>query len=704
MAKVYNLASRRPSRLKIDYAADLNDEQRAVVEAGDGPKLVIAGAGTGKTRALTYRVARLLDRGVPAARILLLTFTNKAAKEMLRRVENLAGPEAEQVWGGTFHHIANILLRDHCEALGYQQNYNIIDHEDALEVMNAAVAKCGIKTRERRFPKAKVLINIVSSAINTQRSIAEVVQRKAPNFISETEAIVVVARAYVEQKLAMNLMDFDDLLVNWWVALQELPEVAQLWQQQFDHILVDEYQDTNSLQGQIIDAMAALKRNVTVVGDDAQSIYGFRGADVENILRFPERYPDSEQYQLTINYRSTPGILTLANASISQNRRGFHKDLRAIRPPVSRPALVSCEDVYQQAEFVAQRILDLRDEGVDLEQVAVLYRAHHHAMEIQVELSRRGIPYRVRSGLRFFEQAHIKDVLSYLRFIYNPLDELSFRRAVKLHEGIGNSGAAKLFAQGQQVFASGQQILSEQVLLSLGQKLNVRAQRGFAGFAKLVASMAHPRAGLGPGAMIGLIAESSYRDVIYQQYSNASQRIDDIDQLADYASAFADLDSFLNELALVSSFGSEDVLGVDEEDERVTLSSVHQAKGLEWGRVFVVWLADGRFPIDMALREAEGEEEERRLFYVATTRAKDELYLTFPMTYQGRDRRKILLSRSRFLAELPQNLKNEDDENADDEDALYESWLLQVVQDDAPALDDAKVLSLPLDDDDVDAS
>lgn len=692
MAKIYKLASRRGSRLNIDYQGDLNDEQRAVVMAGPGPKLVIAGAGTGKTRALTYRVARLIDQGIPAARILLLTFTNKAAREMLQRVSQIAGPEAMQVWGGTFHHVANILLRDHCAPLGYQSNFGIIDQADAVEVMNGAIAKLGVSHREKRFPKAKVLLQIVSGAINTQRSIAEVVAHKAPAFLSETERIVAVARAYVEQKLAMNLMDFDDLLVNWWVLLNEVPEVAQLWQQQFDHILVDEYQDSNRLQGQIIDAMAAQQRNVTVVGDDAQSIYGFRGADFENILHFPKRYPDAESFQLTLNYRSTPDILGLANTSIAFNSRGFRKDLRAVRPPGPLPAAVSCQDVYQQADFVAQRILELRDEGVDLEQVAVLYRAHHHAMEIQVELTRRGIPYRVRSGLRFFEQAHIKDVLSYLRFIYNPLDELAFKRAVKLHEGIGNSSAETLFAALKGHLSGGRQVFSPTQLSQAGAQLNSRARRGYQGFVQLISQLTKANAESSPGAQIAQIAESGYRDYLRQQFANASQRIDDIDQLADYAAAFADLDAFINELALVSSFGSEDIVASEAEDERVTLSSVHQAKGLEWGRVFVVWLADGRFPVDMALREAEGEEEERRLFYVACTRARDELYLTFPNIYRGRDRHQVLLSRSRFLTELPEPADDDDDDPG-----LYERWILDVGQGAVgdPALAEGTLLTFP---------
>jgi len=651
MARIYHLQPGRPTRLTIDYERDLNPEQQAVVEAGDGPKLVIAGAGSGKTRTLTYRVGRLLDRGVAPEQILLLTFTNKAAREMLNRVGDLVGIDARRVCGGTFHHVGNLLLRDHCEQLGYGGNYSIIDREDAREVMAAAVAAAGIDHRARRFPKPEVLIDIVSTAINTQQGIADVVARKTPYFLSLSDGILEVARRYVDRKRAMNVMDFDDLLLNWWLALEEIPEVAKRWQGRFRNVLVDEYQDTNSLQGLIIDRMAAEHRNITVVGDDCQSIYSFRGADFENILRFPQRYDDAEVFHLTVNYRSSPEILELANQSIVNNVHRFDKQLRAVRPPGPKPAVIACRDVYQQADFIAQRILDLRDEGVNLEQVAVLYRAHNHAMEIQVELTRRGIPFRVRSGLRFFEQAHIKDVLSYLRFIYNPLDELGFKRAVKLHEGVGNKTAADVFEAVRAAHDAGEEVRRADALRRLARRATARARR--------------------------------------RQFANADQRIEDIDQLADYADAFEGLEAFLTELALVSSFGAEDVVGADEEDERVTLSSVHQAKGLEWGRVFVAWLCDGRFPVGMALKEPGGEEEERRLFYVAVTRAQEELYLTYPMVHRARDHSQILLERSRFLVELPAP-------SGEDEDDLYETWSLQESAAEAlPESAGAAVLSFP---------
>ncbi|MFH1809958.1 MAG: ATP-dependent helicase [Pseudomonadota bacterium] len=703
MARVYTLHT-RASRLNIDYDHDLNAEQRAVVEVGEGPKLVIAGAGSGKTRALTYRVARLIDRGVPPAQILLLTFTNKAAREMLNRVSELVGVEAKQVWGGTFHHVANILLREGAELLGYQRNYTIIDREDAKDVMAAAIVGVGVDHRQKRFPKPNVLVDIVSASVNTHRSLAEVVARRYPYFLSQADTLVKVAREYVDRKLAMNAMDFDDLLVNWWVALDELPELAARWQERFRYILVDEYQDTNALQGGIVDRMASQHRNITVVGDDCQSIYSFRGADFENILRFPERYTDAEMFHLTINYRSTPAILELANQSIARNVRRFDKTLRAMREPGPRPALVPCRDVYQQADFVAQRILDLRDEGISLEQIAVLYRAHHHSMEIQVELTRRGIPFRVRSGLRFFEQAHIKDVLSYLRFVYNPLDELAFKRAIKLHEGVGNVTAEGLFGELRQglgfaTAAEGQNELVQRTASELLEKLvfkaGGRARRGVSRFVTLVRELSRPSLRQAPGAMIATVAERGYRDYLRQQFSNAEQRIEDIDQLADYAEAFADLDTLLNELALVSSFGTEDVVSAEPGDEKVTLSSIHQAKGLEWSRVFLVWLVDGRFPVDMALREPEGEEEERRLFYVATTRARDELFLTYPMIHRARDHSQVLLARSRFVSELPEPRGD------DDPDGLYETWSLEEATAPPTLPEPAPVLRFPFDDDSV---
>src|SRR5947207_7119611 len=444
-----------PRKGLVDYDRDLSEEQRAVALCDPRPTLVIAGAGSGKTRALTFRVAHLLETGTAPETILLLTFTNKAAREMMTRVGQLCRVETRRMWGGTFHHVAHGLLREHASRLGYADRFGLLDREDAKEVMASATADLGYGVGQRRFPRPDALIDLYSSAINTQRPLAEVIALESPQFVALEEEIVRVARRFAERKAQMNAMDFDDLLLNWKRLLVEVPGAGESISRRFTAVLVDEYHDTNRLQGEIVDAMGAPHGNVLVVGDDAQSIYAFRGAHFENILKFPERYAQCQQFRLITNYRSTPPILALANASISCNRKQFQKELRAHREGGVLPALVPLRDVHQQAEFVAQRILELREEGIPLREMAVLYRAHTHSMELQMELARRGIPFRVRAGVRFFEQAHIKDVLAHLKFIQNPQDELSFKRIVKLVPGVGAASADALWAQVEQWLGQG---------------------------------------------------------------------------------------------------------------------------------------------------------------------------------------------------------------------------------------------------------
>ena len=435
-----------PERL-TRYKSELNDEQFRVVTAPPKAALVVAGAGTGKTRAITYRVAYLIEQGVSPQRILLATFTNRAAREMLRRVESLTGSQnVHRVWGGTFHRIANLILRRHAASIGFEQNYSILDSEDAREMINVCVDEAAIDTTKKRFPKAEVVQGIISYANNTDMPIEDVVGYKYPYFEPLTAQIKRVDALYQSRKQERNVMDYDDLLLNVKRLLVEKPAVGDLYAEQFQHILVDEYQDTNRLQAEIIDLLAVKHRNVMVVGDDAQSIFAWRGAEFTNIYEFPKRYPDAQLFKLETNYRSTPEILGLANTSIACNRKQFPKVLTAVRRSRDvKPALVPCSDVEQQSAFVASRILELRDEGTSLEDIAVLYRSHYHSIELQLELSRRNIPYRVQSGVRFFEQAHIKDVISYLRIIINPRDELAWKRILKMIPGVGNVTANRIY-------------------------------------------------------------------------------------------------------------------------------------------------------------------------------------------------------------------------------------------------------------------
>jgi len=665
-----------PERL-ARYREELNAEQLAVATAPGGAALVIAGAGSGKTRAITYRVAYLVESGVAPSRIMLATFTNRAAREMLRRVEQLTaggGDVSRRVWGGTFHRIANLTLRRHAAALGYDSNYTILDSEDARDFLNVCVDEAGIDTKARRFPKAEVLQDIISFANNTDQPIAEVVARRHPHFEPLTQQIARVDRLFAERKRERNVMDYDDLLLNWKRLLMEKDEIARLYRDQFQHVLVDEFQDTNKLQSEIVDLLAAGHRNVMVVGDDAQSIFAWRGAAVENIYEFPQRYPEAKIFRLESNYRSTPEILAVANVSIASNRRQFPKTLRAVRPSLGlSPALVPCHDADQQAAFVAARVLELRDEGIPLEDIAVLYRSHYHSLELQLELTRRGIPHSVRSGVRFFEQAHIKDVVAYLRLVANPRDELAWKRCLRLIPQIGTAIANRIWEQ--IAFTPDPLAL---VVRGGADSAAARRGSGWTEFRALLESLVADDARHSPAKQIEIVLARGYEAHLSATYENAESRLEDLKQLMRYSARYNSTEEFLGELALLSterygapqSLTGEDVVMGGDEDELLTLTSVHQAKGLEWCAVFVIWAADGKFPSPRSLRDAEGEEEERRLWYVALTRARDQLYITYPLIVTDYNRQTVVQRPSRFVTEVPPD--------------LYEIWSLEEESDPAP--------------------
>ena len=437
-------------RLNIDYARELNPQQLAAVTASPGPTLVIAGAGSGKTRTLIYRVAYLLEQGIPADRILLLTFTNKAAAEMMRRVTDLLGHDLRALWGGTFHAIGARILRLHADVLGYRRDFTILDRDDAKDLIKACMADAKIDKKDKHFPKPDVLNEIFSLATNTHKTTDELVAGQFSHFSQFAVEIAGLQKRYAARKRATNGMDFDDLLALWLKLLQDHADLRDHYQRRFQFILVDEYQDTNQLQGDLIDLLAGRHHNVTVVGDDAQSIYAWRGANFANILDFPKRHPGAQVFKIETNYRSTPEILNVANAVIAANVNQFAKELAPACPSGLKPALVQCQDAAQQAAFIAQRALELREEGTSLNHIAVLYRSHFHALELQLELTRRQIPFSITSGIRFFEQAHIKDATAYLKFVANPQDEVSFKRLVQLLPGIAAKGADKLW----QIFSS----------------------------------------------------------------------------------------------------------------------------------------------------------------------------------------------------------------------------------------------------------
>ena len=636
-----------PHTQLLDYEKELNEEQRAAVTAPDGPILVIAGAGSGKTRVVTYRVAHLLERGISSQSILLLTFTNKAAREMLHRVEHLIKMDTRYIWGGTFHHIGNLILRQNSQRIDYRPNFVILDNEDAKDTIELAMKEAGIDTRERRFPKGRVLKEIFSYSANTMEDLEKAVETRYPYFLDILDRIDLVRKAYEGKKRASNTMDFDDLLFYWHKILGEDESLRKYYASVFSHILVDEYQDTNRIQAEIVDFMGMINRNVTVVGDDAQSVYSFRGANFRNILEFPARYPETRIFRLETNYRSTPEILDLANHSISHNTQQFEKHLRAVKVNGVAPVVTPLRDVIQQAEFVAQRILDLRDEGVPLDKIAVLYRAHYHSMELQMELTRRDIPFEIRSGLRFFEQAHIKDVVAFLRVMVNPNDEISWKRILKMFPRIGKKTAdhiyeyLKTFPDPVHLFITkeiGEQFKSIQP---------DNVERLSLLFGELEGLARHDA----PSEMISAVLAHGYMEYLKYTYPNHENRLEDINQLMNFSTGYDSLVNFLSELSIMSGITGEEVVGGAGEDERVILTTIHQAKGLEWKAVFVVWCAEGRFPNPKAVEEG-GVEEERRLFYVAATRAMDQLYLCYPLMIFDRQIGSVILRPSRFIAEL----------------------------------------------------
>lgn len=657
MSREYTL--QRPhsaATISIDYAAELNEQQYAAVTAPPGPLLVIAGAGSGKTRTLTYRVAYLLENGVDPRNILLLTFTNKAARQMLDRVANLLPLDASGLWGGTFHSIGNRMLRRHGSALGYTSGFTIMDREDQKDLLNSVVASSGIDPKEIRFPKGDVLADIFSFVVNTERPIEELLAEKFPYFLPLLEEIKAVHVRYEKRKKSTNSLDFDDLLEKTLRMLKEHEEIASFYRRQFQFILVDEYQDTNKIQADFIDLLAAEHQNVMVVGDDAQSIYSWRGANFQNILAFPRRYPKAQVFKIELNYRSVPEILQVANAAIAANTQQFRKQLSSTRlTKQARPAMVALNDGGEQALFIAQRILELRDEGIELNEIAVLYRSHYHAVELQLALSRRGIPYQITSGIRFFEQAHIKDVAAFIRFVANPRDEVAFKRMVRLLPGIGNKSAENLWKSWEESLSKDAVIVtwSERLLpMSVG----ARAKRSWQQLVDTLDEIAPNGTPRQPTEMIMSIVEAVYDDYAKATFANYDLRKEDLNQLAGFARQFKDNHEFLSQLALISNVDAEPAVNQAGDTEAVNLSSVHQAKGLEFYAVFVIWLTDGMFPSTRSLDTREAIEEERRLFYVAVTRARDELYLTYPHMRLNAGYGDMFQRPSRFLKEIPTTL------------------------------------------------
>jgi len=635
-----------PDRCKIDYRKELNPEQLDVVLHGDGPCLVLAGAGSGKTRTITYRVAYLIENGVAPENILLVTFTNKAAREMLSRVEGLLGSFPKGLWGGTFHSIANRILRIYASEVRHTPNFTILDEEDARDLVKLCVKELSVDTTVRRFPSPANIGAMMSFARNAGISLREAVERKHPNFSEWISTLERVQDLYEARKREGDAMDFDDLLILLRELLHTHPDVRDRLANQFQYILVDEYQDTNVIQADIVRQLASAHGNILVVGDDAQSIYSFRAADIRNILSFPDAYPDAKTFRLVTNYRSTPEILNLANAVIRQNREQFKKDLRAVREGFERPSVVPASNSSQEAQYIAQQMLALREDGVPLSEMAVLFRAAYLSQALEFELMKHDIPYEFRGGMKFFQRAHIKDVVAHLRVLVNHRDEMAWMRVLSLQSGMGLATSGKVIDQ-LRPHESIHAIAAAELALP------GRAARGWEATRNVVRkALVNPS----PAQAIRVVASNGYRDYLEAEYPDFMDRLEDLEQLAIFAEGYEDLRTFLEEVSLTDSYGAE--RGSDRGDEdRAVLSTIHQAKGLEWDAVFVMGLTHGKFPNERAMDEDGGLEEERRLFYVATTRARRQLFLTYPI--MAAHDTMLVGQPSQFLEEVPQDLVEE---------------------------------------------
>ena len=641
----------------IDFRASLNDEQFAAVTAEPGPLLILAGAGSGKTRTLTYRVAYLLSKGVRPSEILLLTFTNKAAKEMLHRVHDLTGVEPGRFWGGTFHSIGNRALRIYGDAIGLEKNFTILDADESESLLKQVVeTENKLFFKDKTNPKPGPLFSVLSLARNTQKSIAETVERYFPQYSEIKHMLPPFASAYAEKKRAQAVLDYDDLLELWLELLQKAPDVAAYFAQRFRHILVDEYQDTNTIQSQIVDALAG-HHQVMAVGDDAQCIYSWRGADFENLMTFEDRHPGTVIHRIETNYRSTPQILNLANGVLDAQPKGRHfdKELRAARKNGQKPLVVQAIDDREQADFILKRTRTLIDEeGVSPSEIAILYRSHFHALEIQLAFSKAGIPYQITSGVKFFERQHVRDLIAFVQFVANPRNESAWNRIAVLLPKVGDKGAQKIYAAAfDHAKLMQRDFIDALATDDVKTKVSKDAKDEWASFTASLKQISDVMRTGKPESVISTAIDGWYADYMKGEYADYIDRMEELKALIGFASRFDDVAEMLSQVALMNGETSE--RHVDTPPDTVKLTTVHQSKGLEFDIVFVIGVADGMFPGRRAI-EADDVEEERRLFYVAVTRAKNELYICYPKVATRAGPGGLLLTPSRFITELSPDL------------------------------------------------
>ncbi len=630
----------------IDYRQELNEGQHSAVTAMEGPLLVIAGAGTGKTRTLVYRVARLVDLGVDPQSILLLTFTRRASEEMLRRASLLIDNRCEKVAGGTFHSFANMVLRQYGRKIGLASAFTIMDRTDSEDVIQHLRTEMGLNTKEKRFPRKQTVAEIHSMALNKQTTIPELIERDYPHLHESLDDLLTLCERYTVYKRERILLDYDDLLTQLRDLLAGHEEVREHLSDRYRYILVDEYQDTNRLQSQIIRFLAATHDNVMVVGDDAQSIYSFRGANFRNIMDFPADFPGAKLIYLEENYRSTQPILSFTNEIIRRARERYDKNLFTHKKNGQVPLLIRAENEQMQSRFVCQKVLELREEGVPLWDIAVLFRSSFHSFDLEIELTRNNIPFVKRGGFQFMESAHIKDLLAHLRITYNPLDTVSWGRALLLLEGVGPQLCQKV------IHWLSEGGLPWERLRSFNAKGKVAV--GLKTLAKVLEACAEWTR---PPQQAQYLTQY-YLPILKRKYpDDHPKRTRDLEHFLGMTERYSSLERLLSDMALEPPSDSvAGALAVDPDEGPLVLSTIHSAKGLEWNSVFIIWALEGRFPSFYNVNTEEELEEERRLLYVAATRAKENLYISYPIKVFDRSMSTVLSRPSQFIEDIPEEL------------------------------------------------
>ncbi|MCM1264699.1 MAG: ATP-dependent helicase [Candidatus Gastranaerophilales bacterium] len=637
--KKYVLKKRTPVKTsyKVHYEQELNPEQLQAVETKDGAILVIAGAGSGKTKTLTYRVARLIEDGVRPDNILLLTFTKKASAEMLNRATAVLDDRCENVAGGTFHSFANMILRKYSKLLGLKNNFTIMDSADAEDVINHITGKLFPK-KTKRFPKKHTILEIYSKSVNKECPTKSIIENEFSQFEHCTEQIIEISKEYVNYKRENSLMDYDDLLLYLKFLLEDNKDVQKKLSNQYKYIMIDEYQDTNTLQADIIKLLASEHNNVMAVGDDAQSIYSFRGANYRNIMDFPKLFENTKIIKLERNYRSTQNILELTNNIISKAKEKYAKTLYSDIESEVKPALICAKDTQMEADFICQRILELLDEDLNLSDICVLARNARMSFNLEIELSKRSIPFQKFGGPKFMETAHIKDIVAHLRVILNPDDEVSFSRILLLLKGVGTQTVNKIIPT-----------LKAQNELDI-KLLPVKKPVVFEPLFKILTKQQTSDKKLSD--IVSEIIEY-YRPILKEKYDDYTKREKDLEHFIYLSTQYTKLESFLSDLALEPPDKSvEGMYQRNIKDDCLTISTIHSAKGLEWDSVFIIGAVDGRFPSAYSFNSPEELDEELRLMYVAATRAKNNLYITYPVNMYDYSMDMVLSKPSRFLDDI----------------------------------------------------